>query len=195
MPRLPVALEIEALVRRLFPVSGPVGNAVFVDQDVGPDDLGARLPQAVHEPGVAFQVDILHDAENAALRVDRTGWCRLVVDPHLGQIVTDEMVAGHGGGGFAAPAGRRPGQPGHPAARAFDAGDEHVLGQFSAPVFVDGLVDREPVVALFQQQGVAGIGAVEAVGGPVAAIHEHPRIGKVFGPVEPLAVDVGEKMP
>ncbi len=105
------------------------------------------------------------------------------------------MRAGHGSGGFAAAAGSRAGKPGNPAARAVHAGNEHVFGQFIALVFVDSLIDREAVVAFFQQQGIAGVGAVDAEGCAVAPVHEHPGVGQILGPVQTLAVNIGKKVP
>ena len=97
-------------------VTGPARFAVFVDQDIGKDDFSSRLAQTLHQVGVAFQVDVLDDAENADFRVDRPQGS-VLFDPHLGQIVADEIAADHGGGGLAAARGRRAGKIGFTAVR------------------------------------------------------------------------------
>ena len=70
---------------------------------------------------------------------------------------------------FSAAGRRGPGKPGHPVARPLNPGDKHVLGQFFSRVFIYRLVHGKPVIAFFEQQGVAGIGAFETVGGLVLA--------------------------
>ncbi len=104
------------------------------------------------------------------------------------------MVTGHGRGGLAAAAGCRTHHPGDAPAGPLDAGDKHVLGDLLAFLFINGSIHRKAMVALFHQQGVAGIGAVEAIGGQVAAVHIDPGIGQVFGPVQAFAVDVSVEM-
>ena len=170
-----------------------MGHTVGVNEHVGPDHLGARLAQKLHQHGIPVPVDVFHDPEDAGFRIDRAD--RAVLgDPHLRQIITHEPAAGHGRGGLAAPTRGRAGKPSHTPPRPFDPGDKHVLREFHARVFVDGLVHRKAMVAFFEQQGVAGVGAVAAVGRPKASVHEHTGLGQVLGPVQAFAVEIGVEM-
>ena len=189
----PGALEIDALFRHRFTVAGPARFAVRIDEHVGEDDLGAGLAQTLHQVGVAFLVDVGDDAEDADLRVDRPQGA-IVTDPHLGEVVADEIAAHHGRGGLAAARGCGTGEVGGAAVRAGHAGDEHVLGQFLAVVPVDGRVRGEAVVALLHQERVAGIGAEGGEGGLPAAVHVDAGLGDVLGAVGSLGVDVGEEL-
>ena len=51
------------------------------------------------------------------------------------------------------------------------------------------------MISFFHQQCVAGISAVKAICGQMAAIHVYPRIGQIFGAVQAFTVDVGVEMP
>ncbi len=186
-------LEVDPFRRRLFAISGPVRNTGFIHQDIGPDDLGSGVSKQAHELGIPFMVHILEDSEYAAFRVDGSDRA-LIINPHLGQIIADKIGAGHGRRGFSAPAGSRPRAPGNAAAGAFDSGDEHMFGELVAPVFIDRLIDREPVISLFHQQRVSRVSAVEAVGRLITAIHEYPCIGQIFGAVPAFAVNIRIKM-
>ncbi len=104
------------------------------------------------------------------------------------------MITGHGRGGLAAPAGCRTYHPGDAPTGPLDAGDKHVLGDLLAFFFINGPIHRKAMVALFHQQGVTGIGTVEAIGCQVAAVHKYPGVGQVFRPVQTFAVDVGVEM-
>jgi hypothetical protein len=160
-----------------------VGNPVFIDEHIGPDYLGTGISQPVHQHRIALSVHIFHDAEDATFRVDGA-YAAVFVDPHLGQVVAHKMVARHGRGGFSASGRRGTGHPGHPATGTVNAGDEHVFGQFSAVAFIDSLVYGKAVVPFFQQQGVARIRAVKRIGRAMAAVHENPCIGQIFGPIK-----------
>ncbi len=152
------------------------------------------MAQAFHQVGVAFPVDVFDDTKNSAFGIDGSHGT-VVCDPHLRQIIPDKMITGHRRGGFAATAGCRTHHPGNAPAGPLDAGDKHVLGNLLAFVFINRAIHRKAMVALFHQQGVAGIGAVEAVGSQVTAVHVNPGIGQIFRPVQAFAVDVGVEMP
>jgi hypothetical protein len=53
--------------------------------------------------GSPFAVHVGDDAEDALLGVDRPAGA-VLGDPHLREVVADEVGAGHGGGGLAAAA-------------------------------------------------------------------------------------------
>ena len=104
------------------------------------------------------------------------------------------MVARHGRSRLAASARGGTDHPGYAVTGSVDTGNKHVLGQLLFSFYINRTVNRKTVVALFHQQGVAGIGAVEAVGGQMAAIHEYPGVGQIFGSVQTFAVDIGIKV-
>ena len=167
---------------------GPVVSSPLPTQWGTPLSSTRTLDQMTSVPGsrrhfisrrIALLIDVLHNAEDAAFGVDRAN-AAVFGNPHLGQVVSDEMVSGHGRGGFAAAAGGGAGDPGDAAVGTLDTGDEHVFGQFQAPFFIHRAVNGKAVVALFHQQRVAGIGAFECIGGAVAAVHQHPGVGQIF---------------
>ena len=118
----------------------------------------------------------------------------MIINPHLGQIIADKTGTGHGRRGFSTPAGSRPRTPGNAAAGTFNSGDKHVFGKFVPPVFIDRLIDRKPVIALFHQQSVSRVSAVEAISCLITAIHKYPCIGQIFGAVQAFAVNIRIKM-
>ena len=146
--RVPFTLKIFAVLRSRFTIPHPVGQAVVVDEHVGPDDLVALVAQNVHQHGITLLVDIFDNPENPAFRVYGAD-AAVIGNPHLGEVVAHKMVAGHGGGGFAATARRCTGAPCFAATGSVDAGDEHVLGQLVSPIFINSLVHGKSVVAFF----------------------------------------------
>ena len=49
----PFTLKIASVVRGRYVIADPMGLASVIDQDIGPNDFGPRLPEAFHQQGVA----------------------------------------------------------------------------------------------------------------------------------------------
>ncbi len=152
------------------------------------------LTQHFHEVGIAVPVDVVDDAEDPLLRVD--GSQRTIVrQPHLGEIVSHEPIAGHGGGGLAASTGSGTTEIGYSSARSVEPGDEHVLGELLTRPEIGREIDGESVVPLLHEQGISGIGAEHRVGGEPRAIHKDSGMRKILNPPRTLRVEVGEEEP
>ena len=69
-----------------------------------------------------------------------------------------------------------------------------MFGQLPAPVPVYGFVHGKSVIALFKQEGIAGIGTFPGIGGLVLPVHEHARMGKILGTIQAFGVYICEKI-
>ena len=123
---VPFALEVDSLFRGVFVMTNPMRDAVVIDEDVGPDNLSAMTAETFYQKGVAFQIDILDDPEDALLRVYGAE-STVGGNPELGQVVPDEISPDHGRRRLAATGRRRTGEEGLSPARSGHAGDEHML--------------------------------------------------------------------
>jgi len=194
LARMPFPLEVVTAGGRLVAVPDPARLSLRVDQDIRPDDFRSLIPKGLHQQGVAFVVHILNNAEDADLGIDGPK-CSIVCDPHLGQVIADEVGPDHGRGGLATTAWRRAGEESHAAARPAQSGDEHMLGELALLAVVCAEVHGKAVIALLEQQCIAGVRAEQGKGGQPASIHEHPGVGQILSAVWPFAVNVGEEDP
>ena len=180
------------MLRGGFATAYPVGDAVGIDEHIRPDDLCARLTQRLHEVRVALCVHVLHDAKDALLGVD-CPQCAVLADPELGKVIADKVRSNHSGGGLAAARGRRAGKVGLSPARPSEPGDEHMLREMRLAMVVGRQVDSKSMVALFQEERVASVGAKHRECRKPAPVHVDAGVGQVFWAVRPLTVHVREK--
>ena len=101
-----------------------------------------------NEPDAAA---IVEDAvsEDADLRIDSAD-CAVIGNPHLSQVVADEVRADHRGGGLAATGRSCAGEVSYTAARTGHARNEHMLGKLLFFPVIGDQVDGKAVVPFLQ---------------------------------------------
>ena len=187
----PRPLKIDAFLRWwFFTVADPLGYTVFINQHIGPYDFGARISKTFHQFWVSLPVHIFHNTEYSNFGIN--GSNRAVIgNPHLCEVIAHKMVAGHGSGRFPATAGSRSYHPGNTPVFPLDPGDKHMFGRLLSLQFIHTTVYREAMVALFHQQCIAGIGAINTIRSQMAPIHEHPGVRQILRTVQSLTVNIG----
>ena len=169
-------------------------DAIFINQDIRPDNLRAMAAKTFHQEGIAFEIDIFDDPENSFFRID-SSQCAIFGDPELGKIVTDEIRTDHRRCGFAATGRRCTGKKGLSAVGSGHAGYKHMFRELLLNLVIGAIVNTETVIPLFQQERVSGVCAEGGKGCHPASVHENPGIGDIFWRVFTFRMNIGEEKP